>query len=382
MKLLYIGTFPPKKIIEKSAGKIDSLYRIDEAIITGLRSLQNIDIEVITAPDIASFPVNRIFYRSFYDEKDQAFMPSILNFPVIKQFWTILSIFIASSKIVRKSKETCHVIIPYMVTRHTSVCRMLQLFYGKKVRVAIIVPDVFFSKSFLSNTYYKIAEKHAKHFDHYILYTEAMAKYLGIQNKPYTVMEGFCRVQNRPIKTDKSKFVITYAGSLNIAYGIKRLLDAMYELTDLPLELRLYGAGDGVVLIKERAAKDERIKFYGIVSKEEAINVLYEANLLINPRNATDGEYVEYSFPSKDIDYLSTGIPSILCKLPGMPKSYYGHFVDAGDGSARNIADAIRRAYTMDSQELAKIAAGAKSFITERMDNKNQARRIVELLNS
>ena len=41
----------------------------------------------------------------------------------------------------------------------------------------------------------------------------------------------------------------------------------------------------------------------------------------MNPRSA-DAEYTKYSFPSKTIEYLATGVPVVMNRLPGIPEEY------------------------------------------------------------
>ena len=376
MNILYIASFPPPQLIKESRGQIDSLYRDDQALISGFRALENVIIDVITSPDIASFPQNNIFYKGFYDNESQSQMVSSLNISIIKQFWTIISMTRAARRIIKKCKNNTIVVIPYIDLRFTTVGRLLQLFF-KNIKVAIIVPDIYFPKRLSHQIVNKIAERQVRKFNYYVLYTAAMAAHLKVQNKPQVIIEGFHEVVNHPMIANEKPFIVTYAGSLNLRYGIGRLLDAMSLIIQQDIELHLYGDGDAVELIKEKANKDNRIKYFGKVSKFEANEALFRASVLVNPRNSTDGDFVQYSFPSKDIDYLASGIPSILCKLPGMPMDYWGFFIDAGNGSPNELAQRIVQVYNTGLKERRCFGDKAKSFITQRMNVKEQARKIV-----
>jgi len=380
--ILYIGAHPTTKLIRESDGKLDSLYRDGEALIDGFRSLDDVNFKVITSPDIASYPKNKPFFKSYYDLEDDALMVSSLNITGLKQFWTAVTMTRAARKIIRRNDGKTTIIIPYMVFRHVFAASLIKLVCGKKVDVGIVIPDVYFSKNRFFKIVNGITEGMTRKFADFVLYTEAMADYLQIKDKKHIVIEGFHKVDIKPIETPKDKFIITYAGSLNIQYGVGRLLDAFGLLDSKDIELHLYGRGNADDLIKERAESDTRIKFYGIVPKEEATAALYKSSLLINPRNATDGEYVQYSFPSKDIDYLASGVPCVLCKLPGMPTEYYGYFIDANDGTPESLSEAIKKAYSMTEEQKSSLAQKAQQFIIERMDTKKQAERILAMINS
>ena len=109
---------------------------------------------------------------------------------------------------------------------------------------------------------------------------------------------------------------------------------------------------------------------------------MYNSSVLINPRNSTDGEFVEYSFPSKNLEYLVTGIPTILCKLPGMPIEYFDYFIDAGNGTSKEIADAIHVVINMSDEQKTIFGEKAQTFIVDRMNPINQAKKMLEMFMS
>lgn len=375
--ILFIGSHPPQKLIKEK--NIDSLYRCSETIISGIKAREDINLSVITSPDIVSFPKQDFYFPSFIDE-DSTLMVSSLNLPVIKQFWTIVSMIIASRKIIKRCDGNTIVMIPYMVFRHVAVSRLLKLLFPKKVEVCIIIPDIFFPNNFFHKTLNKWTEKLAVKSDYFILYTQAMREYLHISNRPNVVIEGYCKIPTYscPEKESSSK-IITYAGSLNVKYGICRLLEAFTKLENSDVVLNLYGTGDAEELIQEYAKIDSRVRFLGRIPKERVMEVLYKSDILINPRGAHDGEYVEYSFPSKDIEYLGTGRACIFCKLPGMPVEYYPFFIDAGDGSVEQLYESILKCLNMTSEERNKLGRSAHTFISQRMDIRYQIKQILSL---
>lgn len=380
IKIVYLGAFPTTQLIDKSDGKIDSLYRTSQTLINALRKLPNVNLTVITSPDIKSFPHNKFFYKKMYDDIDDVSMVSSLNVPIIKQLWTICSMTKECIKHIRKNDEQTIMIIPYIVFRHVATLRIIKFLCGKKVKGCVIVPDIFFPNGKISKLVNKLTERMCVGNDFFILYTKYMANYLKIESKPYLVIEGYKEIRPQRINCVDDKFIITYTGSLMKKYGILRLVDAMKYINNMDVELRIYGDGDAFDYVTEAAKQDTRIKFFGLISKEKATNILFESSVLVNPRSSSDGDYVLYSFPSKDIDYLGTGIPSILCKLPGMPESYYDFFIDAGNGTSVELAECIMKVYKMPINERLEFGKKALDFITKRMDPVNQANRIVKMI--
>lgn len=378
MNIIYLGVFPPNFLIKRSDGKIDSLYRTSEAIIYGFRCIPNVNLHVITSPDIPSWPKGPLFVSHENNDEEKLTMVSSLNLSFIKQFWTILSMTIDASRIIRKTEGKTVVMIPHLVFRHVFTLRLLHFLYPQKVVQASIVPDIFFPKKWFSRQINSFTEYLSSKFDAFVLYTSKMADYLKLSKVRCIVIEGFRKVPDYKPRSS-NEFKIIYAGSLNINYGVGRLVEAMSYIDDPEIQLHLYGSGSAENLITTAAKKDGRISFFGKVPHTVATDAIYSASALINPRNANDGDYTEYSFPSKDIEYMATGIPALLCKLPGMPPEYYGHFVDIGDGTPNQIAEAIVRIKKMTKEERFSIGKDARDFILSRMDSIEQVKSIVSL---
>lgn len=378
MNILYLGAFPPDFLVKRSGGKIDSLYRAADPLIHGMRNNSDVNIEVLTSPDIASWPKGPLFVAHENSETDRLTMVSSLNISLVKQLWTIVSMVREAGRYIRKNKEQTIVIIPYVVFRHVFTLRLLHWLYPKKVIQACIVPDIFFPKKKIKRWINTWTEHMASKFDAFVLYTKKMAKHLNVSEGHYEVIEGFREVPERkPVISEG--FNVVYAGSLNINYGVGRLIEAMSIVDDSEISLHLYGAGSAENMIIETSKKDPRIVYHGKVPNAVATDAIYSASVLINPRNADDGEYTEYSFPSKDIEYMATGIPTLLCKLPGMPKEYYGHFIDMGEATPEQIASAIIKTKQLSNSERYVIGKDARDFIIQRMDYNKQVLRIVSL---
>lgn len=379
MNILYLGAFPPAFLIKRSGGKIDSLYRASEPLLKGLKEMADVDLKVITSPDIFRYPRGPFFIKHEENREEGVTMVSMLNIPFIKLLWSIVTMTLESCKHLRKYNEEVVVIIPYLVYRHVITLWLLHKIFPKKVIQTIIVPDLFFPKSVIGRFLNRRSEKMASKFDCFILYTEKMSEKLCVMSDRYVVIEGFREISNR-IPAERKDFRVVYAGSLNLCYGIGRLLDAASLVDDPDIQFHFYGAGNAEAKLREACKHDDRLHYHGRVNNAEATEAIYLASVLINPRNAHDGEFTEYSFPSKDIEYMATGIPSLLCKLPGMPKEYYGHFIDIGDGSPEKIAAAIMDVKKMGAGERVKIGNDSRDFIVNRMNIHNQTMRIVELL--
>lgn len=383
--ILFIGAFTTDSFLNMVGYKFESLYSVSQYIIRGLRKKTNINLSVVNSPDIPSYPQGPFFIRSFYDAQENIRFVSSLNVSLIKQVWTIAMMVFHAAKIILKNSGPTIVLIPYMVFRHVITTRILKTLFSSKVKICIIIPDVFFPSKKHKLLFYtnSITERLARKSDFLVLYTKAIAEYLGIKEKPFIVMEGIVDYETMPEKTKPNRLstnvIVTYAGSLHKKYGIMRLLDSMKYIDHPNFELHLLGKGDAVEVIKHYSISDQRIKFLGLLSKNEAMDVQFNSTILINPRSAADGEYTQYSFPSKNLEYLLSGKPTILARLPGMPEDYYPYFIDAGDCSPQSLASAIEQVLRMTQQERNQFGAKAQQFIIENKNYEIQTERILNL---
>ena len=187
--------------------------------------------------------------------------------------------------------------------------------WHKKTTIALLVPDLpqFMDmnmsrvKKILKDIDWKNICKYMQCVDKYILYSKHMAEFLGLKDGSWMVMEGSYDptliIDDREIKKDDDKISVMYSGVLDLRYGIRELLDAMPLLGE-NYELWLTGNGNAVPLIKERAEKDSRIKYYGFLpSREDLLKKQHEATMLISTRDPSE-EASAYCFPSKIFEYM------------------------------------------------------------------------------
>ena len=103
------------------------------------------------------------------------------------------------------------------------------------------------------------------------------------------------------------------------------------------------------------------------------------ATLLVNPR-PTGEEYVKYSFPSKTMEYMSTGTPVLTTVLPGMPKEYHPYVYLLEEETADAIAEELRQIFAQPADALFEKGMAAREFILKEKNNVSQAGKILAML--
>ncbi len=217
--------------------------------------------------------------------------------------------------------------------------------------------------------------------DSYILFTEPMADRMKIKDKPYMVSEGFCDesvFEGIPNQEKYQRKTIVYGGNLSKLYGIKNLVQGFMK-TDLDAELHLYGAGGDASFVEECAKQDSRIKFFGRVDRTTLLCALKKAHLLVVNKPTSD-DYSNYSFSSKNLEYMISGTPVLMTKVGGMPTEYYDYVYFIEDESVEGIADYLQRIYGKSVDDLKHKGASAKAFAEKEKNYLSMTRKILHFM--
>ena len=147
------------------------------------------------------------------------------------------------------------------------------------------------------------------------------------------------------------------------------------------LELHLYGSGDEntIAAVRAMSSRNQRLKYMGIVTNEEIMMRLREADLLVNPR-PTDDEYTMYSFPSKNIEYMYSGTPLLTTRLKGIPDEYYSYTLTFDSADLDGYVAGLNKAMLLSKEELKTNGASAHEFVIMKKNSLIQAQRIIDLV--
>ncbi|MBI5766101.1 glycosyltransferase [Candidatus Falkowbacteria bacterium] len=107
---------------------------------------------------------------------------------------------------------------------------------------------------------------------------------------------------------------ILFLGQIEEYKGIFELINAAKKING-DLTLHIVGEGKALACVKELAAGDERIKFYGRLSHEEIEQKIWpNIDLLINPSKTPE------SFGLVVVEALAHGVPAIVSGLGALPE--------------------------------------------------------------
>ncbi len=391
-QVLLFGTLVPEEMQQMLMQKGISPAPADVAqkyILKGLMESGEFDrIASICAPRFAAFPSVRLPISKHEDwqfEGCHVQTVGFWNFSGVNILHRQSKILRAAGKWAKAHREDDVLVLLYSM--HTPFLKAAEQIkrYNSNTKVAMIVADlpVYMSKytglkKMLKDLDCGLMKKHLSVVDKYILYTEPMAEYLGLSKGQYMVMEGLfdtAKIDLSYHAPQNEKKICIYAGSLSMRYAVDRMIEA-FEKSDVDGELRLYGPAYQWEPLSKKFPELEKVRYMGRLSPEQMFETMRCADLLINPRPSSL-VLSQYSFPSKTFEYMATGVPVLMTKLPGMPEEYYPHLFFFEDESLEGFIKAFRDVLSSDEAERRRKGHSAASFILKEKNCRKQVERII-----
>ena len=394
MKYLYFGTICNKEnyMTMREGFRVKpsvAPFVFETALLQGFAQT-GADVEAISFPVIPAFPKSRHLYwgnrKETLESGYKASWISAVNISGLKQLCQRRS----SARLLKKwlkanaGEEKAVLLYSAYAPVAKSIVKLCKK-YGTKCYA--IIPDLprdMYAvarinpvKKFFSRFYVRSAQKVQGQFNGYVYLTEAMKEVIN-PDAPYTVVEGIANVTEAKNLTSEDKAtgkVVMYAGALSEKLGLGNLIEAFLQVDVPESRLWLFGDGDFRAKAEEYAQKDSRIRYFGSVDRTVVLQKEKEASLLVNVRDGSES-FTRYSFPSKVIEYMLSGTPMFMTKLPGIPEEYYQYTYAVDDNRVETLKEGLQQVLGQSNAELMAFGAKAQIFIREHKNAQAQATKI------
>ncbi len=394
MNILYISQFYPESLLpiymRRTISGLDyAAHNLNTAIIQGFKK-NNKDIDIINVPHLGSFPP---YYRYPYVEglstsEERLVSLSYINISYLKRYDI-------NKRLNRYISDWCDktngekLILFYNFTGLHLIPALKKRY--KDLKVCLIVTDLpeymavdnsFLTRAnkFISKYIIPSDKSYYNDIDGFILLAPGMAERLPIYNRPWIHIEGIYNSEADSVEDTKvSNKAILYTGNLGERYGIKELLQAFSGIADPNYRLWIRGNGECEKDVLEASMKDTRIEYFPPMSKNDLMALQKKATVLINPIYSTL-EFTRYFFPSKTLEYLASGTPTIMSRLDCMPEDYSSHVYYFTDDSVEGMRNKIIEVCEKSETELADFGRSASNFILSKKTPGPQIKKMLEFL--
>ncbi len=374
MKILYVSAFPDSLFSEYANKKIKNLkYAPQKFNSTFIKGFKNIgcDIEVLCPRDIFVEEIDkktRFSWNTINENGIDYLFPPTSSNRYIRKMIRDLSIKSYVQKFFKQNKDGI------VIMDSLSTCASIIHHSSKKI--CHIVTDVTNEEK--EHIQHKALYSMLSESNYLVLLTEQMKEVIDLHNvSGITITNGVADSMIQKY-TEKRKKIILYSGTLNETNGIQNLIEA-YKKLDTDYELHFYGTGESVETIQQESKFNPRIQYKGALASEQVVTKQQEALILVNPRPVNQF-FTPYSFPSKLIEYLTSGTATISTKLPCIPEEMYSVLETFESDTVESLYDGLNRLVHLSEQELIDIGNKQKAYAFNTYANTVQAQKVIDMI--
>jgi glycosyltransferase involved in cell wall biosynthesis len=364
-----------------------------------LASLNDAEIEisqVFSLRTVVSYPRgDRVWYPAARGDIGGRFPATLIpfvNLGALKPITAGLALFPRLLAWVWKHRHRPRVILQYNVTSPPGIVSIVA---GRltRTKVCAVVADINVpgagpvASNRLRRIEYWLQAYSLPRFDGLVVLTRRIAQDFA-PNTPHILMEGGAPdphpahggTASFPQRQDSDPFVVMYSGRLVALKGVPLLLSAFSRLEGH--RYRLWISGDGPLRgdVERAAARDRRIRYFGLLPVHEMRERYRQATVFVNPHSAKLRS-ARYVFPSKLIEYLATGKPVITtCSTPEVEEEYASVSFVLTEEDPAELAGMIRRLAQMPQVQLDAMGERGRAFILGQKSWGVQGRRIAVFL--
>lgn len=385
MKCLFIGSIYSENfknyLMSQGVPSSSAGQTFETALLEGMGKIMDVNvISEFCVPCFPKFKKFRIFGESYSIGSIPCKSISYINIPLVKQITQMISYF----EHIKKTSDSFDIIVIYELTSRQLLPVVLA---GRKSKKVVIVPDLPEFMSENRNPLYLFAKKidrciidwALKRMDGLVLLSPYMKERLHVGEKPWIVIEGLFSPKDVIKDSNKlEKKIVLYTGKIEKWFGVEDLLEAFTQIHGDQYQMWLCGPGD-IEMVNKYSSKDNRIIYKGCLTHKDVLNLQKQVSLLVNPRHSYD-KFTLYSFPSKTMEYMASGTPTLMSRLKSLPKDYLDHLYLFEDESIEGMSKMIKHCLDKPDAELNDFGAAAAEFILSNKTSDIQAQKLLSFL--
>lgn len=393
MNFIYLGSSRPtyinKELLDMGSYVNFAGNTLQQALLEGFSKLVP-HLKIISGWYVSTFPkVKKIILkrRKFqeFGTHDYVYVGGI-NLPVLN----LVSRYFRCRRELRKMlvANEDNVVVIYEI--HTPLMLAAHSLRKRIKHINLIVPDMPQFMSGSKNLMYllmkkidaKIINKCLKSVDSYALLSEGMTEMLPMGKRKWTLMEGIFQntFKDEPVVKEQYK-TIMYAGGIHRRRGTDLLVKAFKLIADPDYRLWIRGDGDDEMKaeIIELSKKDSRIVYFEPMERAELLRMEQRATVMVNPTQPSL-DFTNYFFPSKTMEYLASGTPTVMFHLACMPKEYDEYLFYVEEESAEALKNKLVEVCETPIEERQMFGQRASQFILMQKTPIKQCGKILEMI--
>lgn len=395
MRVVLIGFTVPDamaaEISRTDAVLAAQTHRFAWGVVGALRGA-DIEVDVLSAAPVSDYPRNpRLVFRGgqFTERGVNGRLLPFINLLGLKHLTRWLSAWIIGGRYLSRA-EPALLLVHGVHSPFLWYAVYARRRFGTKVCVlltdppGVVLPSDSGARRLLKYVDIGVTKLALARVDGVIVLAEPLATDFAPGVRSMT-MEGLLDPTSWPERNpaprqEAARFTITYAGGLSEEYGVGRLVRAVRASGDPDIRLQLLGRGSLEDWIREQSGEDNRILAPRLVDSADLGEIYARSDLLVQPR-PTDLGFVRYSFPSKLMEYMASGVPVVSTRLSSIPVEYEDLLLWTGDSEA-SLRTTLEAAKALPKAHLDALGERGSDFVRNCRSIEAQGRRIRTFLAS
>ncbi|MBD1573265.1 glycosyltransferase family 4 protein [Vibrio sp. S17_S38] len=400
MDIVFLGgifsSSEAEMIINDSIGPIQNAAdSLQKKYLDGLAENESVNsLSVINLPFIGGYPGSykeKTFTprakKSNYNgvKVDNIKFINVKGFKHMARFWGAF----VSIRTILKYKKDIKVICYSMHLPFLLACYINKIF-NSRIKFYVIIPDLpeYMSERVGINAFFyrlvnRLSYSIVNKSSGISVITNAMVNRFS-KNLNHVLIEGissserfYYNMGDEYLSFYCSEPFFLYSGTLDRRYGIRNLIESYSDSGVSNVKLYICGDGNDRDYVVEKSNDIKNVIYLGQLEREKVLALQSMALALVNPRSNND-EFTKYSFPSKVLEYMSSGVPVIMYKLDGIPSEYdslYFKVEDEGD-----LKYVLKKVSGFSKEYLFECGLKAKEFVSEHKCASKQVSKLVSIM--
>ena len=358
--------------------------------MAALRAGFHDNVEVFSTAPLVDFPHSRLLFgpsaKWKIDNKIKATMASFINLPGIKHLTRFIATFVFVSWWILMNKNSRRIIIMLGVQSCKLWGVLLAQIFAPCITISYLTDDLGiplnWEKSLLKKMRLvdvNLMKMGMQRLAGIIAMTTDLGEKLA-PGRPTLVMPTIrlstaSPVTTNPHNSDGSTFNIVYTGKLCHSYGLDLLLDTFKQANRSNWRLLISGWGEMEDVVREFARDNSQVEYLGLLNSEELSQLRQQADVFVNPK-LTSASTSSLAFPSKIVEYLSTGKPVISTDLPIFNRGFRQHLIIAQSDSPEELIRCLDDVMSWDDDQRESWRLPTLRFVNEELSPAIQGVRI------
>jgi glycosyltransferase involved in cell wall biosynthesis len=306
-------------------------------LIEGIANQQS--IQVLSLPPVKKTTSNRWMSESIH----RLGQISYIQFPFLNQRWLRpVSLFFQIHRYLKRTILKTSEDIILLIDGNSGLAGSISARYQHHPRVKTIGIFTDSPKQISDIRPRQIRRWYRLHNNHhaYIGITSALLKEFNPLKKPQWEIPCIVDAIEGAKQHDRPYFF--FSGALYERYGVESMIHAYLQLNPKNIDLLIAGFGPISQRIEQLSQQHRQIKFLGLLNPTLTRKYQAGAYVNLNPR-ALDNRLDQVAIPSKVLDYISSGAPTLTSRHPWIESQFGENINYIDDTSVDGIRIAFKR---------------------------------------